>query len=323
MADAYTTTTTAGLDQAAYDLRAYYALRPQLYFDDVATVRQAPGDLPGTTVVFRFITEMAEATTPLSEAVDVDAVALADTTTTLTLAEYGNAVTRTRFLAETSYIPFDPIVANVIGYNAGVSIDTVAGNVLKAGTNVIYATGGADTPTARNQVDTDDTITAHDVRHAVALLRGRNVSPIGGSYVGYIHPDVSIDLREDATAGSGWTDPVNYNAAERRWNGDVGKFEGVRWIENPRGFKFTNASDGAGGTGNIDVYRTVIVGQDALAKGFAKGVGPTPIVRPGPTIDKLMRFRTMGWYWIGGYLIFRQDAIQAIESTSTIATNTA
>lgn len=270
--------------------------------------------------MFRFITEMAEATTPLSEAVDVDAVALADSTVTLTLAEYGNAVTRTRFLAETSYIPFDPIVANVIGFNAGVSMDTVAGNVLKAGTNVIYASGGAVDPTSRTTVDTDDVITAHDVRRAVALLRGRNVAPIDGKYNGFIHPDVSVDLREDPGTAN-WVQPANYSAADRRWNGDVGTFEGVRWIETSRGFKFTNASNNAGATGNIDVYRTVIVGAEALAKGYAAGVGPQPIVRPGPVIDKLMRFRTMGWYWLGGYKIFREEAIQAIESTSSIANN--
>jgi N4-gp56 family major capsid protein len=61
-------------------------------------------------------------------------------------------------------------------------------------TNVIYATGGADTASARVDMDVDDTLTAQDVRRAVAQLRGANVPTINGNYVGFIHPDVQFDL---------------------------------------------------------------------------------------------------------------------------------
>src|SRR5687767_8840932 len=126
MADALTTTASLGLDQAAYDLMAYNALRPELYFDQVATVRPAPGNLPGTSTVFRIIGDLAEATTPLSESTDVDAVSMTDSTVTLTLAEYGNAVLTTELARNTAYIPLNPIVADVVGQNAGVSQDTLA-----------------------------------------------------------------------------------------------------------------------------------------------------------------------------------------------------
>lgn len=319
MADAYTTTSTLGLDQAAYDLAAYNALRAEMYYDQVATVRPAPGNLPGTSTIFRFMGDLAVATTALSEAVDVDAVAMSDSTVTLTLAEYGNAVTTTALARYTAYIPLDPEVANVVGFNAGESIDTIAGNVLAAGTNVRYATGGAADPTSRTTVDTDDVLTAADIRRALADLR---TAAVQGPYVGFIHPEVSYDIR-GTTGTNAWSDPVAFSAAERRWEGYIGRFEGIDWIETPRAPKYVNASNNAGATGNIDVYRTIVVGQQALAKTFAAQVGPRPTVQFGPVVDKLMRFRTIGWYWLGAYGIFRQAAVRGIESTSSIANNTA
>jgi hypothetical protein len=37
--------------------------------------------------------------------------------------------------------------------------------------------------------------------------------------------------------------------------------------------------------------------------------------------DKLRRFQPMGWYWLGAYSIFRQQAVRRVESASTIAVN--
>ncbi len=315
MADAYTTTASVGLDQVAYDKLAYFALRPELYFDTVADVQATNETDPGSSVVFTIVNDLAAATTPLSETVDVDAVALSDSNVTLTLAEYGNAVVTTKKLRATSFIPVNPIVANVVGFNAGVSIDTVARNILQAGTNVRYATGGATDPTSRVTVEADDKLTAHDVRHQRALLSAANVPRINGAYVSYIHGDVALDLTEETGAAS-WRDPHTYSAPEAIWNGEIGMFEGFRFIETPRAPVFTDA--GAGGT--VDVYRTIFLGRQALAKAYstAEDLGPFPKVDLGPVIDKLRRQQPVGWYWLGAYGIFRQAALRAVESASSI-----
>src|SRR5690349_21002254 len=150
--------------------------------------------MPGSSVIFTQITDLNVASTALNESVDVDAVAMADANVTVTLVEYGNAVITTAKLRGTSYLPVDETVANVVGFNAGISLDTIAGDVLKAGTNVAYATGGATDPTARNTVEPGDIITAHDVRVAVARLQAQNVATFGGYYAGWLHPDVALDL---------------------------------------------------------------------------------------------------------------------------------
>jgi hypothetical protein len=84
-----------------------------------------------------------------------------------------------------------------------------------------------------------------------------------------------------------------------------------------------NASNGSGSAGNIDVYDTYVMGRQALAKAysFVDGNGPVPSVRRGPVVDSLMRFNPIGWYWLGGYGLFREASLRRIESASSIGVN--
>ena len=68
--------------------------------------------------------DLAEATTPLLENIDVDSAAMEAKGLVVPMQEYGNAVTTTALLRGTSMIPIDPLVAERVGYNAGASIDT-------------------------------------------------------------------------------------------------------------------------------------------------------------------------------------------------------
>lgn len=315
MADVYTATGSVSTDLAAYDKMSYWALRPELKFDQFAEVQPTTLTNPGATVTFQKWTEMAAATTPLSETVDVDAVAIADSQVTVTLQEYGNAVVTTRKLHGTTHIPVNPVIANLLGYNAGLSIDTIARNAVQAGTNVRY--GGA--ATTRATVAAAHTLTAANVRRARAELVAANVQTFDGQYyAAVIHPDVALDLRTETGAAS-WRDPHVYSQPEQIWTGEIGAFEGFRFIESSRAPVFVDA----GVTSTVDVYRTIFMGRQAIAKAFSTAAefGPNPRIRPGPVVDKLQRFQPLGWYHFVGYGIFRQEAIRAVESSSSIATN--
>lgn len=77
---------------------------------------------------------------------------------------------------------------------------------------------------------------------------------------------------------------------------------------------------GVGGT--VDVYPTIIVGNQALAKTFSRAVSaPLPQIILGTVVDKLQRLVPIGWYWNGGYGRFREEAIRRIEAASTIGAN--
>lgn len=320
MADTYTGQATLDYSKTAYDRLAYFALRPELYFDAAADVKPTNQSMPGSAVIFSVQSDLAVASAALSESSDVSAVALADTQVTLTLAEYGNAIITTALLRGTSFIELDPVAGNVVGFNAGISIDTLARDVLKAGTNVNYAGQGvANQPAARNQVMPQNILNAADVRKALAFLRRGNVPTIGGLYISWIHPDAAFDLRGQTGAAT-WNEPHAYNQPGEIWNGEMGSFSGFRFIETPRAPVFADAGSS---TTLTDVYRSLFAGRQALAKAYSyvDGNGPTPIVVPGPVTDHLRRFVPLGWYWLGQYGIFRQASIIGVESASSIGNN--
>jgi N4-gp56 family major capsid protein len=319
---AYTQASSVSVDQAAYDRLAYFALRSELLFDQAADVQATNQAMPGSSVIFTIFSELAAATATLTETSDVTPVAMADSQVTVTLAEYGNTVNTTAKLRGTAFLDVDATAANLIGYNAGLSIDTVVQTILAAGTNVAYATGGASTPTARVDMAVDDILTANDIRKETAALRSANVATFNGYYMGYIHPDVSYDLRKE-TGNASWNAPhVNIDTANI-YNGEIGTFESVRFIETPRAKVFTNAFNGAGAPGTGDAYCTHIMGRQALAKAYSAidGNGVVPKVVRGPVVDSLLRFNPIGWYWLGGYGRFREASLRRVEGASSIGAN--
>jgi N4-gp56 family major capsid protein len=312
---AYTQASSLSVDQTAFDQIAYFALRSEMLFDAAADVQPVAQSMPGSAVTFTIFSELDDATATLTETSDVTAVAMADSQVTVTLAEYGNTINTTAKLRGTSFLDVDAVAANLIGYNAGSSIDTVVANVLKAATNVIYGGGGSSTPTSNATVQSDDIIEANDVRKATAQLRGSKAQTFNGMYMGFIHPDVSYDLRRETGAAS-WRDPHNYVDTANIYNGEIGAFEAVRFIETPRA-----PLDLTGGSAStVDLYSTMIMGRQSLAKAHSitDGNGAYPKVVRGPVVDSLMRFNPIGWYWLGGYGIFRQAAIRVLNSASSL-----
>lgn len=314
MADAFTSTGAVSLDQAAYDLLIRYPLRAQLYFDRIADVMPTRQSMVGSSVIFNLATELATAITPLSETVDVDAVAMANSQKTVTLVEYGNAMISTAKLRGTTMIPVEPAMANLLGFNAGKSMDTVVFNLLVAGTNVFY--GGA--VASRVTVAAGTIITSAKIRQALANLKEANVADFGGYYNAFIHPRVAYDLRSE-TGAAAWRDPHVYSQPGEIWNGEIGAYEGFRFIESPNMTAFTDA--GVGGT--VDVYPTLFAGRESLAKAWSTvdGNGSQPKVIVGPVIDKLRRQVPIGWYWLGGYARFRDESLWRLETSSSIGVN--
>ena len=309
MANAYTDTTAlAGLVKAAYDRYVEFALRSQPLFRSLADKRPVQQAMPGSSVVFSLYQDLAAATSTLTETSDPDAVALSNVNTvSVTLAEYGNTVLNTRKLGEFAFSDVDPAVANIVAFNMADSIDKVVVNTLIGGSNVLY--GGTRSSTAT--VTATDTITGAKVRKAVAKLRAANAVPREGMlYAGYIHPEVAHDLRSE-TGSLAFEDIRKYTEPNvgNLLSQTTGVLGGAYFVETPRAYV---AADGAS---SAKVYRTIIAGQQALAE--ATAVEPGVVI--GPVVDKLMRFRPIGWYALAGWSIFRDAALYRIETGSSIA----
>ena len=313
---AYTTTASVDYAQTAYDRLAYFAYRPELYYDRAVEVKPTRQSMPGATVVFTIQNDLPIASTALNESTDLTPVAMSDSQVSVALAEYGNVTVTTAKLRGEAFVEIDPIQANVVGYNAAVSIDEIAKNIAQAGTTVDYATGTGAAPISRASITPLNTFGAANVRLEKARLRRANVPTFGGAYVAYIHPDVSYDL-QGQTGTNTWTDPHTYSQPDEIWQGEIGQFQGVRFIETPRAPWFGNAGSSPTTT---SVYGTLFMGRQALCKAHSivDGNGDNPHIVPGPVTDYLRRFLPLGWYHLVGYGVFRQAALRRVESSSSI-----
>ena len=344
MSNAYTDTSSGSLGtslvQTAYDRYVEFALRAVPLVRDVADKKPAQQAMPGSSVVFQIYTDLAQATTALSETTDPDAVALGNTTqVSVTLNEYGNASLATRKLELFSLSDVDPAIADIIAFNMADSLDTVALGALTGGTNAIAEVNGAAVSTyagtytngtTQKSILSTDVIKSRDIRLAVAKLRANKAVPRQGEcYWCGIHPEVSHDLRAETGSG-GWRDDHKYSetGASEFWPGTIGTYEGAMFVESPR---MANFADGTGAgsssgtfgtssyvnaTGGVRVFRTLVAGKQALAEAVAE----EPHVIFGPIVDKLMRFRPIGWYGVLGWARYREPSLVRIESTSSIHT---
>ena len=276
MANAYTTTGSAslggtvggaGLVQKAYDRLIEFALRAQPLIRSVADKTPARQSIPGSSVVLQRYVDLTKQKATLTEQTDPDAVALATPTyTTITLAEYGNAVLVTRALELFSLADVDPAVANIIAFNMADSIDDVAQDVLRTGTNVLY--GGTRTSTAT--LTSSDTFTSALARKTTAKLRANKAIPRKGSlYWAGIHPEVSHDLRAETGVGS-WRQPHEYQSNDSIWAGEIGTYEGAFYVESPR--LYNDYVGAAKSTSTTTTTATAAAGAYVLAVTSTSGI---------------------------------------------------
>lgn len=320
MANAYTDTSAwSNSVQTAYDKRFEFALRSQPLFRSLADKRPADQAQPGSSVVLEIFQDLAEATSALTETTDPDSVALGNPTTkTITLAEYGNPVLRTRKLFLFSLTDVDPAIANIVAHNAATSIDTVVQTEVRGGSNLIQRKAGtvsyvtnATVSTVGTTMVATDTYTSGIARLATTKLRANLAVPRkGGLYMCFIHPEVAHDLREE-TGAAAWRDPHNYSAVGNIWAGELGTYEGAYYVQTPRCY---NAQDAGTGDNTIRRFRTYYTGQQALAEAVAEEFHMVA----GPVVDKLARFRPLGWYGVAGWKRYREEALIRVETTSSI-----
>ena len=296
--------TISNLVQTAYDQYVRMALRSIPVMRVLADVKPVQQAMPGSSVVFSIYSDLATATGTLTETSDVSSIALGNPSqVTVTLNEYGSAVTTTKKLNLTSFNDVDSALADIIAYNAADSIDTVVSSVLTGGSNALY--GGTATGTA--SVTASGTMTTALIRKAVVQLRTNKAVPrIGELYAAYLHPRQSADLRAEAGTG-GFQELTKYVERTPFVAGSVGVLEGAFIVETPR-VPF------AANTGSVNVYNAVIAGREALAEAMAQDI--TTVI--GPEIDALRRFRTIGWYYFGGFNRLREAALYRIESAASI-----
>lgn len=282
-----TVQTTSGLsaEMNTYYEKVFLARAEYEYiFNQGAQMRDMPAN-EGKVIYFTRHTPLATATTALTEGVNPSEVALTATTVSATLAEYGNTVRISRFLALTSIDANNKEKIEVVGQNMGETLDELTRNELFTGATVQFAGGKA----ALTSVAASDVLSVSEIRKAVRTLKknkARRYQDPVAPWLGKIGPDTSYDLTNDTTFINA---DIYDNQAEKLYNGEIGKILGVRFLESPNQ---KNESSTA------TVYSNFIHGSDAFGCINLTGDGPQLYIIPHTQIDSgnpAGRFSLVSW----------------------------
>lgn len=263
---------------------------PNLVHDQFGQKHPIPKN-GGKIIEFRKYDSLPKALTPLTEGVTPNGQKLSMSVITSNVQQYGGYIELSDILLLTAIDNNLVQATKLLGSQAGRTLDTITREVLNGGTNVQYAEGQV---TARNalvggQASGNHYLTVDAVRRAVRFLKVMNAPKINGSYVGIIHPDVSYDLMSDPK----WVNVKTYSDPDGIYEGEIGKIEGVRFVETSEAKVF----EGAGASG-VDVYSTLILGADAYGVTEITGGGLEHIVKQlgsAGTADPLNQRATAGW----------------------------
>ena len=292
-----TTQTGAGQDLSG-EMRTFYSdylidhAEPELVHDQFGQKHNIPQG-GGKTIQVRKFDPLPKALTPLTEGVTPDGQKLSMGVVSATVKQYGGFIELSDVLMLTAVDNNLVQATKLLGSQAGRTLDTITREVLSGGTNVQYAEGqvtsraalvGGDADPAKNHY-----LTVDAVRKGVRFLKVMNAPRNNGSYVGIIHPDVSYDLMSDPK----WVSVKTYADPEGIYEGEIGRIEGVRFVETSEAKVFSGA-----GAGGRDVYSTLILGADAYGVTEITGGGLQHIIKQlgsAGTADPLDQRATAGW----------------------------
>ena len=217
------------------EMRTYYSdylidnAEPNLIHDQFAQKHPIPKH-GGKTIQFRKYDPLPKLTDPIKEGITPTGQTINMGIVNATVAQYGGYVELTDLLIMTAIDNNLCMATKLLGSQAGRTLDTISREVLVGGTNVQYAEGqvSARCQLTGGKSEGNHYLTVDAIRKAVRFLKNQNAEKIDGAYVAIIHPDCAYDLMSDPN----WKYPHQYSDPSAIFEGEIGKLEGVRFIES-------------------------------------------------------------------------------------------
>lgn len=327
------TTSTSGLSN---ENKTYYHdtlidnAEPYLVHDQFAQEINIP-EHGGKTVEVRYFDVLNKNVTALTEGVTPDGTSLSMGVKNATVSQYGGYVTLSDVINVTAIDPMLVQATKAMGSQAGRSLDTITRNVITAGTNVLYCPGKEEDPdydgegdapiidyqpTARAELNSTCKLDVDTILRAAAMLENNLAETINGSYVAIIHPLVKYDLMRNPE----FIEWHKYASPEELFRGEIGMIGNVRFVVSTeaRIVKASSASDA------MSVFITMVIGKDAYATTYARGLGLEHIVKPlGAGEDPLNQRATAGWKATKAALRLKEQNMVRIESACTLGLSAA
>lgn len=316
--------TTSSITHAVnryYDRVLLERALPNLVHTSFGQVRDIPAG--NTNVInFRRYSSLSAATTALSagagEGVTPTGSNLSITDVPCTVLQYGDFTTVTDFLSLTTLDPIFTEAAQVLGEQAGLTLDTLARDVIWATTSVQYCdVSSPKVNAAIGDITTSDVLAADELNIAIATMLTANAKPItmmvnpdtgylttpvGEAFVAIIHPN-SINTLYGI---SGFLPVEQYaRSSGTVMPGEVGKYRQLRFIASTNAKVYTGL-----GSGGINVQGMLILGKNAYGVTRIGGAALKNIRKAfgsGGTSDPLDQRATSGWKATFGSVILNQE----------------
>jgi len=330
------TTSTGSLSdliKVAYDRRLdreFSATTLLRSFADKKVVNQTQ---PGATVTFSIHKNLSVDYTPLNEIVDGNETSLDNPTQiSVTVNEHGRYTIYTEALSQFAFD--DQLAKNVMDTIKTSHLETLDGLVAKVLRGDSIRDAGDEATQVYNSVVNDEffttlaladaeivangvgPLTADAVAKVVAELRSASVPTWdSNNYVALIHPRVAAAFRRNTDPAS-WRYANTYVDTSALMAGEIGTFEGVRFVETSRVLPKSDETDPVDG-GTAGIYSTFVMGRQALAEVVVKE--PSVIV-DGNIVDPYGRKTAIGWYGILGWNLYRPESLYVIKSDNSVLT---
>lgn len=312
-----------------YDRNLLERALPVLLYGQFGQSRPLPKNA-GDRINFRKYASLAVSTTPLTEGTTPAGKMLSATEIYATLEQYGDYVMITDKLLDLGLDPVLMEAGELLGEQAGLTIDTLHRAVLLGGTSVRLANAVA----ARENIVA--TIGLNDINKVVRTLEGNNAkkireqvnagvkistSPLRAAFIGITH----TDCRQDWEALTGFVPVEKYASQTDVMETEIGEIKGIRVVTT------TNAgivADGGGAKGTMvsttgtkaDVYQTLILAKNAFGLIPLQKGGIENIIKKAQnsgTSDALNQRNTSGWKAYNACKILNNDFIIRIEHAVT------
>lgn len=262
------------------------------------------GKSKGATFTWNIYNNVAAAGTVLVETTTIAKTTYTIAQGTLTMSEWGNSVDYSGKLDDLSFHPVKEIVTKVLKNDAASVLDSVAYAEFNKAPLVYVPQGTASHALTTNgtatATATSQTFNKWHARNIQILMKERNIPGyMGDDYMCVAKPSFFQTLRGELETVHQYTT----QGFGLIMNGEIGRFEGIRFVEQTQQ-ALTMASSGG---------EAFFFGEDTVAEAVA-----VPLEVRGKIPQDYGRDRGVAWYYLGGFAIVHNASMSTVANSRVL-----
>lgn len=294
-----------------------YLAGPKLIHDQCAQLVKIP-DGNSKTIEFNVVHDLSTdiGANTLAEGTPGAGQKLAITPIPVQVAQYGNYVEISDMLQITAKHGMFKVATNALSAQAAGVGDKITRDKMHECKTSFVAGGVA----SLSNIKADTYLTVDDIFKGAARLKGANAPTFAdGSYRAIVHPYVAKDIMSSANGTTAWVDIKKYANPEDILSGELGKIGQVRLLETTNA-KYYKAGELEGAASGVNVFSTLICGDDAVGTTELAGMGLRMIIKSAADIGgPLEQYGTAGWKMTKAAEILQDKYITKVYSSASEA----